>query len=317
VARKSSSVAETPGAPFSDAARSFGKISEHDIMLSMAIETLAQKVGFTEGPVWTHDGRLLVTSISRGRLYEIPLDGKEPRQIAETGGGPNGAAALADGSVWVAQNGGHVITELPEPVVPPGIQRIENGEATYAADTDLQAPNDLAFGPGGELWFTDPYPRMIRDDPVTGRIWRLDPQTGEKVLVNGALYHPNGLAVSPDGSELFVAETIRKRVWRFPISDTSLGDGTLFAQLKRGEPDGIAFDAEGRLHVACHGDYDGIVVLTHEGDVAETIDLEDAFPTNVCFAGEDLRLLVVTAPKGGRAIGIDRDVPGLPLFGTA
>jgi gluconolactonase len=258
-----------------------------------------------------------VTSISRGRLYEIPLDGQDPAEVAETGGGPNGAAALADGSVWVAQNGGHVITELPEPVVPPGIQRIENGEATYVADTDLQAPNDLAFGPEGELWFTDPYPRMIRDDPVTGRIWRLDPQTGEKLLVSDALHHPNGLAVSPDGSELFVAETIHKRIWRFPISDAGLGDGTLFAQLEAGEPDGIAFDAEGRLHVACHVDYDGIVVLTPEGEVAETIELEGAFPTNVCFAGDDLRLLVVTAPKGGRVIGIDRDVPGLPLFGIA
>ena len=38
-----------------------------------AHRTLASGLGFTEGPVWTRDHRLLVTSVSRGVVHEIDL----------------------------------------------------------------------------------------------------------------------------------------------------------------------------------------------------------------------------------------------------
>jgi len=36
---------------------------------------VAEGLGFTEGPVWTRDGRLLVTSIDHGVIYQIGAGG--------------------------------------------------------------------------------------------------------------------------------------------------------------------------------------------------------------------------------------------------
>lgn len=44
---------------------------------------VASELGFVEGPVWTSDGRLLVTSISHAKIYEIGSG--DPRVVAETG----------------------------------------------------------------------------------------------------------------------------------------------------------------------------------------------------------------------------------------
>jgi gluconolactonase len=276
------------------------------------LRELAAKVGFTEGPVWTGT-QLLVTSISRGKLYEIPLDGGEPSERFETGGGPNGAACGPDGSVYVAQNGGHVITMLEEPVIPPGIQRCGPGGTSYRLSDGLQAPNDLAFAHDGALWFTDPHPRLNRDVPGPGRVWRLAPgaEVPERMLDDRP--HPNGLAFSADGSTLYLVETVPRHVLAFPVgSGGRLGEPVVVARFD-GEPDGMAIDAEGSLYVACHHQQDAIVICEPDGAIRRRIDLDGMFPTNVCFAGADLQTLVVTAPKGGRVIAIDVDVPGLAI----
>ena len=64
---------------------------------------LAAGVGFTEGPLWTRDGRLLVVAMSRGLVVEVDLGGGVVGAV-ETGGGPNGLAEGPDDAVWVAQN---------------------------------------------------------------------------------------------------------------------------------------------------------------------------------------------------------------------
>jgi gluconolactonase len=276
------------------------------------IRELAARVGFTEGPVW--DGsRLFVTSISRGKLYEVPLDGSEPHEAFDLGGGPNGAAAATDGSVWVAQNGGHIITSLPEPVVPPGIQRCANGTVSYVATEGLQAPNDLAFAPDGALWFTDPHARLDRGTPKPGRLWRLPPGAATPELMLDDRPHPNGLAFSADGSTLYLVETIPRHIVAFPVgSGGALGAPEVVVRFD-GEPDGMAVDSQGGLYVACHNQDDALMICEPDGAIRRRIALEGMFPTNVCFAGDDLMTIVVTAPKGGRVIAIETDVPGLAI----
>ena len=61
-------------------------------MLPDMFVTLAAGIGFTEGPLWTSDGRLLVTSMSRGLIYQfdwadLGLAPWEPSAAYETGGG--------------------------------------------------------------------------------------------------------------------------------------------------------------------------------------------------------------------------------------
>src|SRR2546425_4314390 len=60
---------------------------------------------FPEGPVALDDGSVLVVEIKRGTLTRVAPDGRQTI-VAETGGGPNGAAIGPDGLVYVCNNRG-------------------------------------------------------------------------------------------------------------------------------------------------------------------------------------------------------------------
>jgi sugar lactone lactonase YvrE len=78
--------------------------------------------------------------------------------------------------------------------------------------------------------------------------------SGAARIVAEDVWFPNGMAVSVDGSTLFVAETPAERITAFTIeADGSLRDRRLFADLQGARPDGIALDAEGAIWVASPG----------------------------------------------------------------
>ena len=72
----------------------------------MQCEVVADGVRFGEGPVWCGDDSLVVTSVADGALYRIDVATGAMALFADTGGGANGAALAADGSMLVTQNGG-------------------------------------------------------------------------------------------------------------------------------------------------------------------------------------------------------------------
>ena len=60
---------------------------------------------FPEGPVAMPDGSVILVEIERGTLTRVGEDGAVD-VIAETGGGPNGAAMGPDGKCYICNNGG-------------------------------------------------------------------------------------------------------------------------------------------------------------------------------------------------------------------
>src|SRR5262245_65488736 len=77
---------------------------------------------FPEGPVALPDGSVLVVEIKSGTLSRVTLDGRLT-VVAETGGGPNGAAIGPDGAVYVCNNGGvewHSMAGFTVPGAQPG-----------------------------------------------------------------------------------------------------------------------------------------------------------------------------------------------------
>ena len=168
-------------------------------------ETVVRDAGFTEGCTPYADGIAFV-AINRGTVTLTALEGSATATVHEVGGGPNGAIVDRGGQVWVAQNGGEVVpTKSSLPVVP-GIQRIRpDGVVDQVASDGLLAPNDLAFGPDGRLWFTDP--RGSTEHRQLGGLWALDVANGRLELILDNLDHPNGLAFTPDGRSLLVGET--------------------------------------------------------------------------------------------------------------
>jgi gluconolactonase len=269
-----------------------------------SISTLAASIGFTEGPVWLPaTGELLVTSISRGLLYRVPLRGDEAEVAAETGGGPNGLALAPGGVVCVAQNGNATIQSRSPREVSPGIQLARGDDVEDAVVSGCGAPNDLVVGPDGLLWFTDPHP----SDPC---VRTYDFESGRVERVLDGIPFPNGLAFGLDQDQLFVADSESGSILRYELGGGLRGP-TVFASVPGGGPDGIAFDREGNLYVAAF-DADEVAVFDAEGHRAATFPTgERSRPTNLCFAGDDLSTLVVTAASGGRVLAIDGVFSGI------
>ncbi len=281
-------------------------------ILDLGWRELAANCGFTEGPVAIGE-RIIFTSINRGTLYEANLARHGAKQLVETGGGPNGAALGADGSIWVAQNGGKVVPTRSALACAPSIQRVTpDGELMVVAQGKFSAPNDCAFGPDGRLWFTDSAGSTEDADPKPGRLWALDVSNGECELILEGLAHPNGLAFEADRETLYVGETRRRHIIKLAKTAEGWRHVGVYAELARGEPDGMALDQSGRLWVAATK-ADALVVIEPGGKNSKFVPLGPSFPTNLCFAGPDLRSLVVTAPKGGRVLCATVEAPGLPL----
>ena len=102
--------------------------------------TITDGLRFPEGPIAMPDGSIILVEIEAGRLTRVLPDGAK-EVVAEPGGGPNGAAMGPDGACYVCNNGGF-------------------------------------------NWAYDEEPGSIRpvgqaDDYVTGRIERIDIETGK------------------------------------------------------------------------------------------------------------------------------------------
>ena len=276
-------------------------------LVSAQVE-IAADIGFTEGPLWIN-GRLLVTSVSRGLVYEVARDGKSTDVFVETGGGPNGIAADADGNVWVAQNGGVIIPSKSSRPASSGLQRFSaDGGEVEDVVTGCNAPNDLVVGPDGRVWFTDPFGPH---DERTGDVRAYDPEGGELETLLSELEYPNGIAFNAGGDALFVAETRTARILRYAWDGGALGDAEVFATLRVGRPDGMAFDDSGRLYVA-GADADTVLVYEADGQEVEAIEFGGlTLPTNVAFIQD---ALIVTAGKGGRVMSVPGIAQGLALI---
>lgn len=271
----------------------------------MTVRTLATEIGFTEGPIYLPTNEILVTSMSRGLVYRVSLDGAPPEVAAETGGGPNGLAPGPGGVVFVAQNGNATMQSRSPRPVKPGIQTIRGSDVEDTLVTGCAAPNDLVYGPDGLLWFTDP-------GQPTPCVRTLDPESGRLDVAIDGIGFPNGLAFGLDPDELYVADSGSGDILRFRRTGGSIGGREVFAKMPGGSPDGIAFDADGNLYVAAF-EADQVVVLHPTGAQAAVLPTgERSRPTNVCFAGADLSVLVVTAASGGRVLALEGTFRGRP-----
>jgi len=273
---------------------------------------VAEGLGFTEGPVWTQDGRLLVTSISHGVIYEI--DGKGGgRAVAKTGGGPNGMTEGLDGALYVTQNGGIFGTgSTSDSRAEPGIQQVADGKVRHVA-TGLGAPNDLCFGPDGRLYFTDPRGWARPEDLPPGRVYAMEINGEPELLAEGPAF-TNGLAFGLHASPLYVAETFGRRVLVYPLRDGALGEPEEFCKIDPGMPDGMCFDANGLLYVATTVAAE-IQIFDAKGACIDRLPCgKDSLITNCCFGGRDGKTLFATDSRQERVIAFEMDVTGLPLF---
>ena len=257
----------------------------------MKIATVADDLGFTEGPVALPDGRVALTSISHGCVYLVAPAGGVER--IDTGGGPNGLAVGSSGDLYVAQNGGVWGGVGP---VPAGVQVIRDGKVAYLVE-DLGAPNDLMFGPDGRLWVTDTVAEFDfferPQDARPGQVFSIDIASGDArtELAEGPKFL-NGLAFSEDGTELLVTATLSAELLAYRVTSEGLVDRRVVTTFGDGaSPDGMTLSG---------GDF-WVALLA--GDRLDQVDLDGArvtsvalpkgtLPTNVCVDHEGNGLYV-------------------------
>jgi gluconolactonase len=259
-----------------------------------------------EGPAFDREGNLYFVNWNSSSIVRLTPDGKAS-EFFNTGGVPAGLAFHRDGSLYVADEGDAIH----------GVLRIRDGEAEIVVNTfggePLNGANDLVFDRDGVLYFSDPW-RSSAENPIGG-FYRYFPD-GTLERIDHGLAFPNGVAISPDGRSVYLAETYRNRILRYPIAtDGTIGAREAFAPLP-GEhgPDGMACDEAGNLYVAHYGG-GKVAVFSPSGELAAEIPVPGANVTNVAFGGPDRRTLVITDVETASLYSTRVEIPGLPLFG--
>jgi gluconolactonase len=255
-----------------------------------------------------------VTSADEGRVYQL-VAGAPARLIADVGGGANGATVDAAGTLYVAQNGRRFPSDGPAWPASSvgGVQTVSpDGSVTWLT-RDPIAPNDLCFGPDGLLYVTDPTRDPRGDD---GRLWRVDPVSGEAELLLSVPWFPNGIGFDADDA-LWVASSFEHRIVRFELRDGRPVDPVSLVDLDDRMPDGFAFDVEGNLLVGAlptRAEQGGeIQVWGADGKLRDVIPSDVGRKlTNVALSAG--RHLVITASDAGCVLAIPQwQVAGLPL----
>jgi len=302
----------------------------------MQFREIASGLRFPEGPVALDDGSVLVVEIAGGTLARVTPDGRVER-IAQLGGGPNGAAIGPDGAAYVCNNGGLHFIHSPDGTMRPAhqpndysggrVERVDLGTGRVERLFDavegvpLKGPNDIVFDSGGGFYFTD-LGKVRAHEVDRGGVYYAAPGYASAIAVAAPAMTPNGVALSPDDSILYYAETEGARLWAFDVTGPgqvrrdpwpSPHGGRLVVAAPGGHYqrfDSMAVDALGNVYVATllHG---GITIVSPDGTICRHLPLPDRYPTNLCFGGPDLRTLYVTLSGSGRLIAFDDwPVPG-------
>ena len=301
----------------------------------MQPRTIATGLLFPEGPIAMADGSIVLVEIARGTVSRVAPDGNVS-VVAELGGGPNGAAIGPDGRCYVCNNGGFDWIERRGRLFPGDQPADYTGGRIEVVDLDtgefevlyescdghqLKGPNDIVFDATGGFYFTDHGKNRERDRDRTGVYYAAaDGSAITEILF--PVEAPNGIGLSPDESELYVAETPTGRLWAYGLESPGV-----ISRERRDRPDGgrlldgiggyymydsLAVDGDGNVCVATliNG---GISVLSPRGAPPRFVPMNDPLTTNVCFGGADLKTAFVTLSSTGELAAIDWDVPGLPL----
>lgn len=267
--------------------------------------------GLTESPTVGPDGSIYFSDIRRGenhgRIYRFDPKTGKVGVFAENSYKSNGLTFGPDGYLYAAEGadyGGRRISRWD----------VKSGQRTVVTDRfngkRYNSPNDISVDDSGNLYFSDPrYIGHEQRELERRAVYRTTPQ-GDVVEITRDLLKPNGLALSPDGMTLYVAETHNgsdgmpgvepgnrgpMKIYAFPLGEDGLVAGprkTLYDFGPQFGCDGMTVDDQGNLYLtAREPSKPGILVLNPSGE-------EIAFiPTGVGANVEEVPLTESEAKK--------------------
>src|SRR4051794_6451111 len=201
-----------------------------------------------EGPTFDRDGNLLFCDVSGRRVLRLTPDKRLSTVVSLDKLGPGGLGVHKDGRVFIAamdlaKGMGSIVAVEPDGS---GMRTVVPPEAGYM-------PNDLVFDARGGFYFTDF--RGASTNPEGG-VYYVSPDLKTITPVLPRLAMANGVALSPDGKELWATEFSRNLLHRVELAGptTIAPFGTAVAYHFTGPaPDSMRADSDGNLYVAMYG----------------------------------------------------------------
>ena len=293
-----------------------------EIMETMEPTVLASGYGRTEGPLWHPGGYATFVDLENSRLMRWDTNG-EVSVVREGTGEGNGCTFDRNGNLVMCEGADHRrVTRMDAA-----------GNVTVVAERwdgkRFHKPNDVICRSDGTLYFTDPglrLPAELREMDFAG-VFRVDPQ-GNVHLATDQCVYPNGLALSPDESVLYVAISRaeeadlgreergefcpNRRIEAFDVAaDGTLSNQRVFCDMASadpGVPDGMKVDTAGRVFCVGSG---GFWVIEPSGEVAGVVRTSEV-TRNLAFGGEDNRTLFMT--PGDSLWSMRVKTPGIGAF---
>ena len=189
------------------------------------------------------------------------------------------------------------------------------GDTTRVVDGGIGDPNFVMLLADGSF--------LVTDD-ATDEILRVG-EDGQPRLLTDAVGHPNGIALSNDGSTLYVAqifESLRPmvtsgKVWAVPLQDGDVaGLPELVADLGDGAGnDGLALDEHGRVYVAANG-YGQIWRVDPESGESVLIAEDMPGAASIAFGAGDFdpNSIYVTSTRTGKVWEVHVGARGASLY---
>ncbi len=218
-------------------------------------QTLIGGLSFTEAPRW-HDGRLLVSDFYTHRVLAIRMDGSA-EIVATIPDQPSGLGFMPDGRLLVVSMRDRKV-----------LRQEFDGTVVEHADLSTLAPwhlNDMLVDKDGRAWVGNFGFDLMAGAPSRTTVLIQVEADGTASVAAEGLAFPNGMALTPDGTTLIVAESLNNRLSAFDVQDSKLGErrtwasfgdpptttdfGEALAQVEVA-PDGICIDVEGAVWVA-------------------------------------------------------------------
>jgi gluconolactonase len=253
------------------------------------LEKLATGFLFTEGPSADKDGNVYFTDQPNDRIM-VWNTANELSTFLQPSGRSNGLSFDLKGNLWACADEKNEFWKIGSDKSVTNIALKYNGKL-------LNGPNDLWIDLEGGIFFTDPYYQrpwwshkaMPQDCQA---VYYYIPEKKSIIRVIDDLVQPNGIVGTADGKTLYVADIGGNKTWSYSINGNgSLSNKKLFCELGS---DGMTIDAEGNIYLTGNG----VTVFDKTGKEVGNIAVPEGWTANVCFGGEDMKSLFITASKG-------------------
>jgi len=269
--------------------------------------------GATGGLAWDGSG-MLFSAVGEGRILRYDPSSGKTSELRKYTNRTNGIALGTDGALYGCQESSRRVVRFAD----------DGSTATTAFLLDgsyHNHPNNLAIDSRGRIWFSDPHSELRASGPqifpplAHASVLRLEIDGFRKLWsIRRMTYDtsaPRAVALSPDESVLYVAETGNaplgtRELRAYPVlSDDTLGPHTVlhaFGRDHRGEHrgiEGMCTDGVGNI-VACAGWRKSgpgplVYVFASSGAIVESYPLPFDQPMNCAFGGAEL---YVTSASG-------------------